>query len=371
MQHAKLSPSSSARWLSCTGSVKAEQAFPSSTTSYAVEGTTAHALAELCLTTNDHPTKYIGQTLEGHIVDEDMVEHIAAYCAYVKSYSGVHLYEHRFSLAKWIPDSFGTSDAVVIDEANKTAHIIDLKYGKGVSVEAEQNTQAMLYALGVIDDLGFMYEFDTVVIHIYQPRIKNYSSWQTSTNYLLEWAEWVSQRAKETQLPDAPRTPSEKACQWCKAKATCKALLDHTHNVIMNDFDDLTSINPDTLTDNELRVVMDNAKLIKSWLDAVESHIFDKLNNGQAFDGYKLVEGRSTRTWQDEQQAAILLADKVPSDKLFTQKLISPAQAEKLLKNDKELFASLVTKSAGKPTLVPSCDKRIALNDANVFDALD
>ena len=148
MQHAKLSPSSSARWLSCTGSVKAEQAFPSSTTSYAVEGTTAHALAELCLTTNDHPTKYIGQTLEGHIVDEDMVEHIAAYCAYVKSYSGVHLYEHRFSLTKWIPDSFGTSDAVVIDEANKTAHIIDLKYGKGVSVEAEQNTQAMLYALG-------------------------------------------------------------------------------------------------------------------------------------------------------------------------------------------------------------------------------
>lgn len=371
MQHAKLSPSSSARWLSCTGSVKAEQAFPSSTTSYAAEGTTAHALAELCLTTNDHPTKYIGQTLEGHIVDEDMAEHIAAYCAYVKSYSGVHLYEHRFSLTKWIPDSFGTSDAVVIDEANKTAHIIDLKYGKGVSVDAEQNTQAMLYALGVIDDLGFMYEFDTVVIHIYQPRIKNYSSWQTSTKYLLEWVEWVSQRAKETQLPDAPRTPSEKACQWCKAKATCKALLDHTHNVIMNDFDDLTSINPDTLTDNELRVVMDNAKLIKSWLDAVEAHIFDKLNNGQAFDGYKLVEGRSTRTWQDEQQAAILLADKVPSDKLFTQKLISPAQAEKLLKNDKELFASLVTKSAGKPTLVPSCDKRIALNDANVFDALD
>lgn len=371
MQHAKLSPSSSARWLSCTGSVKAEQAFPSSTTSYAAEGTTAHALAELCLTTNDRPTKYIGQTLEGHIVDEDMAEHIAAYCAYVKSYSGVHLYEHRFSLTKWIPDSFGTSDAVVIDEANKTAHIIDLKYGKGVSVDAEQNTQAMLYALGVIDDLGFMYEFDTVVIHIYQPRIKNYSSWQTSTKYLLEWAEWVSQRAKETQLPDAPRTPSEKACQWCKAKATCKALLDHTHNVIMNDFDDLTSINLDTLTDNELRVVMDNAKLIKSWLDAVEAHIFDKLNNGQAFDGYKLVEGRSTRTWQDEQQAAILLADKVPSDKLFTQKLISPAQAEKLLKNDKELFASLVTKSAGKPTLVPSCDKRIALNDANVFDALD
>ena len=104
MQHAKLSPSSSARWLSCTGSVKKNRAIvPSSTTSYAAEGTTAHALAELCLTNNDHPTKYIGQTLEGHIVDEDMAEHIAAYCAYVKSYSGVHLYEHRFSLTNGFP----------------------------------------------------------------------------------------------------------------------------------------------------------------------------------------------------------------------------------------------------------------------------
>lgn len=370
--HAKLSPSSSARWLSCTGSVKAEQAFPSSTTSYAAEGTTAHALAELCLTTNTPTSNYIGQTLEGYIVDEDMAEHIAAYCAYVKSYSGVHLYEHRFSLAKWIPDSFGTSDAVVIDEANKTAHIIDLKYGKGVSVEAEQNTQAMLYALGVIDDLGFMYEFDTVVIHIYQPRIKNYSSWQTSTKYLLEWVEWAKQRAKEALQDDAPRTPSDKACQWCKAKATCKALLDHTHNVLMNDFDELDNIKPDTLTDRELKVILDNAKLIKSWLDAVESHVFDKLNNGQDFDGYKLVEGRSTRAWLNEDTAAqVLLKSGLEPDTLYTKKIISPAQAEKVLKKDKELFASLVTKSAGKPTLVPSCDKRIALNDANVFDALD
>ena len=120
MQHAKLSPSSVQDGYLALVQLKAEQAFPSSTTSYAAEGTTAHALAELCLTTNDRPTKYIGQTLEGHIVDEDMAEHIAAYCAYVKSYSGVHLYEHRFSLTKWIPDSFGTSDAVVIDEANKT-----------------------------------------------------------------------------------------------------------------------------------------------------------------------------------------------------------------------------------------------------------
>ena len=370
--HAKLSPSSSARWLSCTGSVKAEQAFPSYTTSYAAEGTTAHALADLCLNdTRLTPEQFIGELIDGYAVDDEMAENIAAYVAYVRSFKGIHFYEVRVNFSEWIPDGFGTSDAIVIDEKAKTVHVIDLKYGKGVPIDADNNSQGMLYALGVLSEYSFIYDLDHVVIHIYQPRIKNYSSWSITTTELLKWAEWAKQRAEEAITDNAPRTPSEKACQWCKAKATCKALLDHTHTVVMNDFDDLTSINPDTLTDNELRVIMDNAKLIKSWLDTIEEYIFDKLNNGQAFDGYKLVEGRSTRTWQDEQQAAILLADKVPSDKLFTQKLISPAQAEKLLKNDKELFASLVTKSAGKPTLVPSCDKRIALNDANVFDALD
>jgi hypothetical protein len=336
-----------------------------------MEGTAAHELADMCLSDGLSPHNYIKQHIAGIPVDDEMADHVAAYVAYVKSFSGVHFYEVRVDFSEWIPNGFGTSDAIVIDEKLKTVHVIDLKYGKGLPVDAENNSQGMLYALGVLSEYSFIYDLDNVVIHIYQPRIKNYSSWSISANDLYKWAEWAKQRAEEALRDDAPRTPSDKACQWCKAKATCKALLDHTHNVIMNDFDDLTSINPDTLTDNELRVVMDNAKLIKSWLDAVEAHIFDKLNNGQVFDGYKLVEGRSTRTWQDEQQAAILLADKVPSDKLFTQKLISPAQAEKLLKNDKELFASLVTKSTGKPTLVPSCDKRIALNDANVFDSLD
>ena len=138
----------------------------------------------------------------------------------------------------------------------------------------------------------------------------------------------------------------------------------------MNDFDELDNIKPDTSTDRELKAILDNAKLIKSWFDAVEAlHIFDKLNNGKRLTAMQLVEGRPTCTWQDEQQAAIALADKVPSDKLFNPKLISPAQAEKLLKNDKELFASLVTKSAGKPDLFHHAIKESQLNDANVSTA--
>ena len=139
----------------------------------------------------------------------------------------------------------------------------------------------------------------------------------------------------------------------------------------MHDFDELDDVKPDTLTDKELKVILDNAKLIKSWLDAVELHVFDMLQRGQSFDGYKLVEGRSTRSWISEDETAKVLSEKLSADELFTQKLISPAQAEKLLKTQKSLLDGLVNKSEGKPTLVPSCDKRPSLNNTNMFDKLD
>lgn len=371
-KHAKLSASGSSRWLACTGSVKAESQFPNtSSSSYAMEGTTAHSLAERCLTEDVTPNYYLNQQIDGYTVDDEMVDNVAAYVAYVKSFSGIHFYEMRVDFSEWIPDGFGTSDAIVIDSKSNTVHVIDLKYGKGVPVDAENNSQGMLYALGVLSEYGFIYDIDTVVIHIYQPRIKNYSSWSITTGELLKWAEWAKQRAEEAITDNAPRTPSEKSCQWCKAKATCKALLDHTHKIIMHDFDELDNIKPDTLTDRELKVIQDNAKLIKSWLDAVESHIFDMLNRGQSFDGYKLVEGRSTRSWISEDAAAKVLSEKLTASELFTQKLISPTQAEKLLKTNKSLLDGLVNKPEGKPTLVQSCDKRKSLNDADIFSILE
>lgn len=368
--HAKLSASGSSRWLACTGSVKAESQFPNTSSSYAMEGTTAHALAERCLTEDVTPNYYLNRQIEGYTVDDEMVEHIAAYIAYVKSFSGHHFYEIRVDFSEWIPNGFGTSDAIVIDTKTNTVHVIDLKYGKGVPVDAENNSQGMLYALGVLSEYSFIYDIDNVVIHIYQPRIKNYSSWSITTNELLKWAEWAKQRAEEALQDDAPRTPSDKACQWCKAKATCKALLDHTHNVLMNDFDELDNIKPDTLTDKELKVILDNAKLIKSWLDAVELHVYERMLSGGTFDGYKLVNGRSSRAWRDESQVIAELSQRLPSEKLYTQKLITPAQAEKLIK-DKSLLESLIIKNEGKPTLTQDCDKRQSLNDANVFDVLD
>jgi len=369
--HAKLSASGSARWLACVGSVKAEAHIPNATSAFAIEGTTAHALADICLKDGLNPCQFVGQSIAGYPVDDEMADHVAAYIAYVKSFKGIPFYEVRVDFSEWIPNGFSTSDAIVIDEKHKTIHVIDLKYGKGLQVDAENNSQGMLYALGAFAAYDFIYDIDNVVIHIYQPRIKNYSSWEISIADLLKWAEWAKQRAELALQDDAPRTPSDKACQWCKAKATCKALLDHTHKIIMNDFDELDNIKPDTLTDAELRVILDNAKLIKSWLDAVESHVFDTLNRGQAFEGYKLVAGRSTRSWINEDAAAKVLSEKLTASELFTQKLISPTQAEKLLKTNKSLLDGLVNKPEGKPTLVQSCDKRKSLNNSDIFSILE
>ena len=154
--HAKLSASGSSRWLTCTGSVKAESQFPNTSSSYAMEGTTAHSLAERCLTEDVTPNYYLNKQLDGYTVDEEMVDNVAAYVAYVKSFSGIHFYEVRVDFSEWIPDGFGTSDAIVIDSKSNTVHVIDLKYGKGVPVDAENNSQGMLYALGVLSEYSFI-----------------------------------------------------------------------------------------------------------------------------------------------------------------------------------------------------------------------
>ncbi len=196
--HAKLSASGSARWLSCTGSVKAESTLPNTTTPYAMEGTAAHELADMCLSDGLSPHDYINQHIAGIPVDEEMADHVASYVAYVKSFSGIHFYEVRVDFSEWIPNGFGTSDAIVIDEKLKTVHVIDLKYGKGLPVDAENNSQGMLYALGVLSEYSFIYDLDHVVIHIYQPRIKNYSSWSISANDLLKWAEWAKAKSRRS-----------------------------------------------------------------------------------------------------------------------------------------------------------------------------
>ena len=178
----------------------------------------------------------------------------------------------------------------------------------------------------------------------------------------MKWGEWLSQRANEALSDDAPRVPGDNQCKFCKAMATCPALAKLTHDVIATDFDNIDRIaNPDTLSDSQLAAALAAKKLIVSWFDAVEQHAFEKLERGEAFPGFKLVEGRSLRQWGDEAVAEQTLVGLLKDD-AYERKLLSVAKAEKLLgKKGAGAIAELITKPRGKPVIVPDCDKRAAI----------
>tara|TARA_R100000544_G_scaffold20565_1_gene9992 strand:+ start:5039 stop:6166 length:1128 start_codon:yes stop_codon:yes gene_type:complete len=373
MKHAKLSASSSARWLFCPGSVKASEPFENTSSAAASEGTCAHELAEICLTNDASPYDYIGKTLHDAPdvqVDKEMARYVEEYVNYVNSFSGDKFIEERVDFSPWVPEGFGTSDAIVIDQDNRTMHVIDLKYGKGVEVSADSNTQGLLYALGSLNDFGFMYDIDDIVIHIYQPRMGNISEWGISVPDLMDWAQGtVAPTAVLCMTDNAPKAAGEKQCQWCPAKATCETLQKHVEETIGADFDNLEL--PSVEDGINFQNIMDNKKLIEGFLKAVEGHIFQKLSDGEDIPGYKLVVGRSVRAWSDKDEAEALLRKKrYKVGEIFKQTLISPTQAEKLMSKKYEDVEHLVIKPEGKPTLAKASDKRPALK-VNVTDEFD
>ena len=353
--HSNLGASNAHRWLVCAGSVEAERGIVEKESPFAAEGTRAHELGELALRTSD--------TALDAFEDQEMAEYVRVYTDYVRQSAheaDLFMIEQRVGYSDWVDGGFGTADAVIIKD--DLLHVCDLKYGMGVRVDAENNPQGMLYALGAFAENNFIFDIKTIKISIIQPRLDHISEWQISVEELLRWAEWVRERAEATQAPDAERTPGEKQCRFCKAKASCKALLDYTEAVIMADFDDLDMPASNTLTDEQMRVVMEAKPLIDGWLSAIEAQIKDRLDAGDGFAGFKLVEGRSLRQWSNEVSAAETL-EHLLGEASYTKKLLSPAQAEKSLgKSRKGEIADLITKPAGRPTLAPESDKRPAIN---------
>ena len=249
--------------------------------------------------------------------------------------------------------------------------IIDLKYGKGLLIDAENNTQAMLYALGVYNEYGFINPFTEFELIIYQPRCDHISRWSIEVCELLEWAEWVKGRAELCFTDNAPYGPSEDACRWCPHMGNCSALLEHSQTVIGSMFDDLYLPNPKNV---DFELVLNNKSLIESWLSAVARVAFEKAMDGEHVPGFKLVAGRSQRKWSDEKHAEKLLLESYDADALHTKKFVSVTQAEKIIGKAKfnADFKTLVVKSEGKPTLAPNSDKRPSIDESlHLFEEIE
>ncbi|MBE0469619.1 MAG: DUF2800 domain-containing protein [Methyloprofundus sp.] len=358
--HAKLSASGASRWINCPGSVAAEDGIIEKSSAYADAGSTAHELAEICLVNNNSPENFLGELLPENnsiAVDIEMINAVRDYIDYVKTIPGAREYEQRVDYSEWVAGGFGTSDVISVD--NDTIYIVDLKYGKGIRVDADNNSQLMLYALGAYSERELLHDMKNVKMVIMQPRLDHISEWEMSVDDLLKWGAWVAERAEIALSDDAERVPGEKQCQWCKAKARCPALEAYAHKIIGADFEQLDEATQ--LSDEQIGKALSAKKLIIGWLDAVEDYVFQKLSSGETFEGYKLVEGRSIRQWADIDEVTPALIERL-ADQAYEQKLISPAKAEKLLGKNKKDIASFIVKPAGKPTLAPSSDKRPAVN---------
>lgn len=373
--HAKLGPSAAHRWLHCPGSVILEANLVDEGSEFAKEGTAAHALAEWCLREGIYPSEMIGDTLEGVEVTADMANHVADYVDYVRGVHGqtehsVLLIEQRVEFTNWVPAGFGTSDAIVIGDG--LCHVIDLKFGQGVRVDAYKNEQAMMYALGVWQTYGSLYEIDTFVLHIHQPRLDHVSEYTITVKELLAWANEVVKPAADRASSGTPEfNPGQKTCQWCKARATCKALAKHNYELTLSKFDDLEAplVVPtaETLSADEIAALLPKLSLLKSWAGDLEEYATNTLAHGGVIPGFKLVEGRSIRQWEPDEEivARCLVEVGMAQDAIYTKKLISPTQAEKALGRAKAgEIASLVVKPRGKPTLAPEHDPRPAFGSA-------
>lgn len=362
--HAKLSASGAHRWMACPASVMMEADQPDTPSSFAAEGTAAHDLAEQCLRGGVNADAYLNETIGEFIAGQEMVDAVQIYLDYVRSLPGELFIEERVDFSPWVPGGFGTADAIVMNDGRVT--VIDLKYGKGLRIDAENNPQGMLYAAGVYNEFSGLYTCDQFRIVIVQPRLDHISEWDVATDELIHWAATDVMDAAEDALSLNPAfRPSEKACQFCKAKAICKPLADHVFGIVSDGFEgigsSLTLKQKSTLSNADIGQILPQLSVVSGWVSAIEAHAFAELNSGREIPGYKLVHGRSLRKWRDENAAEILLAAKLDPEDLFSRKLISPAQAEKLLGKDHEILAQHCVKPNGKPTLAPASDKRPAI----------
>lgn len=366
--HSRLGPSSSHRWINCPGSMRLiERALadgrikPDTPSAYAAEGTKAHELAALMLQ---------GKAWDKSEYDDDMIGYVTEYVQFVQSlsqgYGTLPLVEQAVKYDDWVLGGWGTVDAAIVSSCTIT--VIDLKYGKGVLVDAVGNTQLLLYALGVYQGLDPEHRAKIVDIsmYIYQPRLDSITEWHIRIGEFLDRAKTINKAAKTALTGYAPLAVGD-WCRFCPAQPICKVQYDHMTQVIGEDFDDLTSA--DLLSPEIISKVLDARSAIESWFRAVSDYATERLLDDLPVPGYKLVAGRSVRQWGDEQAAASVLEVLLGDDGAYTRKLLSPAQAEKALgKKDSVHLAGLITKTAGSPTLVPSSDPRPAFSNISVDD---
>lgn len=411
--HARFSPSAAERWMTCPGSIALTRDIPNTSSEYADEGTAAHTLASRALEHNKPAAFFHGEQIQAgervFTVDDEMATYVQVYLDEVHSRvgKGTLMVEQRiqFSETIGVPGQFGTSDAIILSEDCKRAQVGDLKYGQGVKVYVEENKQLMTYAVGVLETFdAIMSEVEEIDLFVVQPRLDHIDSWTVSVARLREHAAEMRlaagaalegcQALEETgEVPSELFKPSDDACFFCPAKATCVALRKHVSALVFDDFETLEDPSvlevtgaPTVPAGDKLGQLYGYLELIEDWCRGVRAEVERMVFAGMTVIGpdgqpMKLIEGkRGNRAWRDEQLAEGRLAGLVPPDKLYKpRKLITVADVEKMFnkkatKAQWEALQDLITQSKGKAKVALGSNPAPAYTpeaDADEFEDLD
>lgn len=364
--HALLSASSSKQWLNCPPSAKQCATQEDRASPYAQQGTDAHELCEYKVLTRVCGKAAWDPTENLDYFDTEMDYSTDEYCNYVLEQfeeakklckDPIVLVEQKLDFSRWVPEGFGTGDCLIV--ADDVLHIIDFKYGLGVLVDCENNSQMMCYGLGALDIYDGIYDIKVVKMTIFQPRRDNISTFTMAKDELLNWADTVLAPTAKLAYEGKGEYKAGDHCTFCKVKATCRKRAEYNLELAKYDFE-----MPANLEDTEIAAILPMVDDLVSWVNDIKEYALQRALSGTKYDGYKVVEGKSNRRYVSDEAVvdAVTSAGYDP----YERKLLGVTAMTKLLGKAKfeELLGSLIEKPAGKPTLVPETDKRKALNTA-------
>lgn len=377
-KHALLSPSAAHRWLECTAAPRFESKFPDESSDAADEGTLAHEICATMLNNLKVDGRYGKDDFFEIIMradnfnkyySEEMYEYCESYANYVygkfleareNTRDAELIIETRVDASEFGPGLAGTTDAAIISDEG--LHIFDFKYGKGVRVIAEGNPQMKIYALGALSSTYFaMYDLEDVKMTIYQPRMNNIGTFESTATELRKWGETVLKTKAKEAYGKNGKFNAGPWCQFCKGKATCAELANRN-------LSEVETGDPDELDDKQIADIVKRAKDIQSWLKAVETAALKRMQDGNAIAGLKLVEGRSVRKYGDEKAIINTLHKSGFDDSqilVTSLKGITDMQKTITKKVFEALLSPYIIKPAGAPTVVSEDDPRPAINSAD------
>lgn len=371
IKHALLGASSAARWIACTPSARATEHLPGETSKYAEEGTRAHEVCESWLRTNLRRWEagYGALPLSGS--SGQMARAANLYVSFIHELwagfpcrPGV-IIEQVVDVSRWVPGGFGTCDCLLIGDG--ILHIIDFKYGQGVPVNPERNPQLMYYALGAYELFRETDEIEVVRMSIVQPRMQEEpQTWELPLADLLSWAREVLAPAAHMAWRGEGEFVTGEHCRFCKAHPNCRAWKDKYGPLA--GFEPYPE--PATLSDEELGEWLQKLEGLAAYAKDLEEYAQQALLGGRSLPGWKLVQGRSTRKWTDQDAAFQQMEhDGIDEAMLYIRTPISLTAAEKMIGKKKfaETMSAFITRAPGAPKLAAASDPRPAYNRLEGF----